>query len=163
MNRKKAVSPGADIPNPKGVKRCLVGSLLFILAAGQTWAVTVSARVYEREAFGNIKAEVLRNSEGGTAYLPLGGPISMALYFGLALWMFLFWRDRTFSAPPRFLVWGEFVLAAWAMYKLFSVASLAGIGAQNSGLSVTFAGFVGAVGVAVLLTGALAYRGARSG
>ena len=83
----------------------------------------------------------------------------MALYLGMAVWMFLFLRDRTFTAPPRWLVWGAVVLSGVAMSKLLSAAALAGLGNQTSGVSITFAAFIGAVGAMVLLLGAMAYRG----
>ncbi len=71
-------------------------------------------------------------------------------------------RDRTFTPVPKWLIWGAFALAAFAIYKLFSSAALAGIGNRESGLLLTFAGFLGTVGAMVLLSGALAFRGAEA-
>jgi hypothetical protein len=154
---KKAASPEPEV-SAKGAKRCLVGSLIFILAAGQQWAVEKAVTVTSKSD-GWITADVYRNTTEGSDFLPLGGPVSMALYFGMAIWMFLFLRDRTFKAPPRWLVWGGVALTGVAMYKLFGAAALAGLGNQTSGLSITFAAFIGAVGALMLLLGALAYRG----
>lgn len=157
MNLKKTANAEPNV-SAKGAKRCLIGSLIFILAAGQQWAVEKAVTVIGRSDEW-ITADVYRNTTDGSAFLPLGGLASMALYFGTAVWMFLFLRDRTFTAPPRWVVWGGFALAGLALFRLLGTASLAGLGNQTSGLSITFAAFIGALGAGVLLMGAVAYRG----
>ena len=142
----------------KGAKRCLAGALLFILSASKEWAVAGAVTVYGRGLYDARTVDVYRNGYSGAEYLPLGGVLSMALYAGLALWLFLVLRDRTFTPVPKWLIWGAFALSAFAIYKLFSSAALAGIGNRESGLLLTFAGFLGIVGTLLLLSGALAFK-----